>query len=410
MSEKFGTLNRTKKVAIFVETSASYGRGILEGVAEYLKATQNWAVFLERTELSQCPKGWIESNDWDGILCRQTTPEIAELLFERGIPVVDLNGRYEIPSLTWVGSDHKAIGAMGAEHLRNCGIRRFAFCGFTNELWSRLRKEGFQRSVAEYGGVCHLLESPWSERPSDYWEKDISRIRDWIQSLPKPIGIMAVNDVRALHLIEACNQLGVAIPEQVAVLGVDDERTLCDLALPRLSSILPDCQRIGFLAAELLDDIMSGSSQKVKRIALPPKKVIARPSTDTQSVDDPLVVKALKTMASKRGPQLSIDDIAIRLKVTRRTLEKRFEIALNRSLSESMRWESIKRIQKLLVDTDLTLDQIAKLTDYANSEGLKFMFKNNVGMSPGLYRSEIRRKDAAIMSSPPEKLLATKKD
>lgn len=210
---------------------------------------------------------------------------------------------------------------------------------------------------------------------------------------------MAVNDVRALHLIEACNQLGVAIPEQVAVLGVDDERTLCDLALPRLSSILPDCHRIGFLAAELLDDMMSGGDYKVKRIALPPKKVIARPSTDTLSVDDVLVVKALSIMASKRGAQLSIDDIANKLKVTRRTLEKRFESALNRSLSESMRWESIKRIQKLLVDTDLTLDQIARLTDYANSEGLKLMFKNNVGMSPGLYRSEIRKKDAAIHSS-----------
>ena len=254
-------------------------------------------------------------------------------------------------------------------------------------------------AVAEYGSICHLLESPWSERPSDYWVKDISRIRDWIQSLPKPIGIMAVNDVRALHLIEACNQLGVAIPEQVAVLGVDDERTLCDLALPRLSSILPDCHRIGFLAAELLDDMMSGGDYKVKRIALPPKKVIARPSTDTLSVDDVLVVKALSIMASKRGAQLSIDDIANKLKVTRRTLEKRFESALNRSLSESMRWESIKRIQKLLVDTDLTLDQIARLTDYANSEGLKLMFKNNVGMSPGLYRSEIRKKDAAIHSS-----------
>ena len=127
-------------------------------------------------------------------------------------------------------------------------MRHFAYCGFSNELRSRFRKEGFEKTITEFGSHCYLWESAWTGRSIDHWSNDIVRLRAWIEKLPKPIAIMAANDVRALHVIEACRQLDVVIPEQVSVIGVDDEETLCNLSSPRLSSSRPDCENIGFKA------------------------------------------------------------------------------------------------------------------------------------------------------------------
>jgi len=330
-------MDQNKKVAVFVETSCDYGRRILAGVAEYLRTNLNWTVFLEQNDLNARPHDWILSNQWDGILCRQTDPVIANILISSGIPLVDLNDQHQIPALSRVGSDHNAIGMMGAQYLKNKGFRHFAYCGFSDELWSRTRKEGFEKTLAESGSLIHLWESPWTDRSADYWTNDIIQIRHWIKNLPKPIGIMAANDTRALHLIQACNQIGIVIPEQVAVIGVDDEEMFCELVSPRLSSIRPDCERIGFQAAELLDQMMSGSASSVKRIVIPPRGIIIRPSTDIGAVSDSLVVKAIRLFRITDSARCDIKNVARELNVSTEMLEKRFRRTLNCSCADFIR-------------------------------------------------------------------------
>ena len=303
-------MDKVHKVAIFVETSGDYGRRILKGISEYLKTNQNWSVFLEQNDLNSRPHDWIVSNQWDGILCRHTDPALTSSILDRGIPLVDLNDQHIIPELTWVGSDHHEIGVMGAEYLKKCGMRHFAYCGFSNELWSQSRKDSFGKTVSCYGNRIHLWESPWTNRSPEYWTKDIIKIRHWIENLPKPIGIMAANDIRALHVIEACKQIGVVIPEEVALLGVDDEEIFCDLSSPRLSSIRPDCEKVGFQSAELLDQMMSGFGRVAKRIAIQPQGIIARPSTDITAVSDALVVKAIKMFYRKDAAYRDVNEVA----------------------------------------------------------------------------------------------------
>jgi LacI family transcriptional regulator len=299
------------------------------------------------------------------------------------VPVVDLTDIYEIPLLPWVGSDHRAMGVMAADHLRECGVRHFAFCGFRGELWSELRKESFTKYNAELGAATHLWESLWTGRATDYWAKDIKQIAQWIAGLPKPVGIMAANDVRALHVIEACNQLGVVIPDEVAVLGVDDEETLCNLSSPRLSSILPDCREIGFRAAELLDKLMSGGRQRAERILIQPRGVVTRPSTSILAASDPLVVKAIRKMKAgvKRAGGCSISEIAKSLEVSYSTLEKRFVKSLNRSASDVMEWILIARIEKLLLESDSTVEKIAVQSGFKSPEKLNEFFTGKTGLS-----------------------------
>ncbi|MEI6323639.1 MAG: DNA-binding transcriptional regulator [bacterium] len=379
-------MSKILRVGIFVETSNDYGRRILSGISQYLKTNQNWSVFLEQNDLNARPYDLISSNQWDGILCRHTDPALASSILDRGIPLVDLNDQYQIPELSWVGSDHHAIGVMGAEYLKKRGMRHFAYCGFSNELWSQSRKESFGKTFSGYGNRIHLWESPWTDRSPQYWAKDINKIRYWIENLPKPIAIMAANDVRALHVIEACKQLNLVIPEQVSVMGVDDDETFCTLSIPHLTSIRPDCEKIGFQAAELLDGMMSSSEPYVKRIVIQPKEVIVRPSTDIRAVSDSLVAKAIKKLHRKDSGHRDIKDVAKELKISRNMLDRRFGKALNRSSSHVLRWVLIARIQQLLLDTDYTLTEIAKATGFINSENMKALFKANMGFSPGTYR------------------------
>lgn len=392
-------MNKTKKVAIFVETSTAYGREILAGIADYLNTHHHWSVFLERADLTARPYDWISSNQWDGILCRQTDASISNLLLATRVPVVDLTNVFEIPFLPWVGSDHSAIGVLGAKYFKDLGVRDFAYCGFTNELWSQLRKEGFRKSVAEFGGDYHVWQSPWTGRAKDYWAKDIERIAQWITALPKPVGIMAANDLRALHVIEACNQLNVMIPHEVAVLGVDDEKTLSNLYSPRLSSILPDCKQIGFRAAELLDNLMSGSRQKGERILIQPKGVIPRPSTDILAVNDQLVVKAIKKMTKMAADDCSLHVLSKELDSSPRVLENRFKKVLNRTVTDVIRWICITRIQKLLLDTDYSLEKVAQQVGYRNTREIDNLFKNHLGISAETYRLRHRKGEGRLAES-----------
>ena len=330
-------MDSTRRVAIFLDTSGDYGRRILLGISNYLRTNLNWSVFLEQNDLNARPHDWILSNQWDGILCRHTDPLLANMLITSGIPIVDLNDQHQIPALSWVGSDHHAIGKMGAEYLKIKGFKNFAYCGFSDELWSQTRKEGFEKALVGYTSPIHLWESPWTVRSPEYWINDIIKLRLWIENLPKPIGIMAANDMRALHLIEACTQMGIVIPKQVAVLGVDDEEIFCELVSPRLSSIRPDCEQIGFQAAELLDLMMSGAGQPVKRFLVPPRGVINRPSTEIAAVSDSFVVKAIKIIRANETGHCDIIEIAKQLNISTEMLEKRFRRALNCSCSDFMK-------------------------------------------------------------------------
>src|SRR6267378_2410541 len=246
-------VNRPPKVALIIETSVIYGRRILAGIARYLRSHHRWSVFIEQHELGTPPPAWLTSGRWDGILSRPTDHAMARLFRRMNVPVVDLNDLHENLDLPWVGSNHVAIGQMGALHLMERGFRNFAFCGFADELWSRRRFEGFCSAVHQTGVSTSLYETSWRGPNIPRWDRDIEQIAKWVRSLPKPVGIMTCNDVRGLHLLDACSRAGTLVPEEVAVVGVDNEEIMCELCSPPLSSVAPNPELIGYGAAEVLD-------------------------------------------------------------------------------------------------------------------------------------------------------------
>ena len=275
------------RVALIVEMSGTYGREILAGIARYQRSHQPWSVFLEERELRAPPPpcaieaalGWNHLPVDDRQACTG--------LPRRRIPSVDLNDLYEGLGLPRIWSDMRAIGRMGAEHLLERGFRNFAFCGFRDETWSAFRRDGFMATIAEAGRQCAVYESAWLGRQAPAWDKDQEQIARWLRALPKPLGLMACNDLRGQQVLNACRLAGAIVPEEVAVVGVDNEVVLCELCDPPLSSVAPNAERIGYEAAEMLDKLMAGERVPVHEQLIQPLGVVTRQSTDVLRIDDP---------------------------------------------------------------------------------------------------------------------------
>ena len=382
---------RRRRVALIVETSSAYGRRILRGVRRYIHTHQSWSIFLEQRSLTSRTPQWLDDWDGDGIISRTTTKQLVETAARTKIPLIDLTDRHGTFGLPQVWSDDRAIAQLGADHLIERGFRRLAFCGFSRESWSQRRLAEFASIVERLGDTCRVYESPWFGKDAHPWEEEQARIAAWLRTLPKPIGIMTCNDIRGQHVIDACNRIDLAVPEEVAVIGVDDEEEICELCDPPLSSIIPNAELVGYKAAELLDRLMSGKAPEVHQRVIPPLGITVRQSTDVLAIDDPDVAAAVRYIREHACRGAVVEDILEHVPVSRSILERRFRKALSCSPQGLIRRTQLKRVKQLLVDTDLPLAKISELAGFKHHEHMCTVFKREVGDSPGAYRRKAQK-------------------
>ncbi|MGE5612251.1 MAG: XylR family transcriptional regulator [Bacillota bacterium] len=374
------------RVALIVETSVVYGREIHEGIAAYVHAHRPWSIFVEQRELGALPPRWLTRRDWDGIISRPTTPALARTFRRRGLAVVDLNDLHANLGLPRVRSDNRAIGHMAATHLIDRGFRQFAFCGFAGEAWSIERREGFVAAIRAAGFETSIYESYWRGPRVLAWDADQDRITRWLARLPRPLGISACNDLRGQHVLEACRRANLAVPEDVAVIGVDNEELLCRLCDPPLSTVIPSARRIGYEAAQLLDGLMSGAAPPHGETLIPPAGVITRQSTDTLAIGDPEVGAALRFIRENACEGIRVVDVLRQIPISRSLLERRFRQTIGRSPHAEIRLVQVRHAAQLLAESDLPLKRIAQLSGFSYTEYLSYFFKRAMGQTPRDYR------------------------
>jgi LacI family transcriptional regulator len=374
---------------LIVETAMSFGRGVLEGISRYLVENPPWSVQLDLRELLVTPPAWLRRWDGDGIITRSTTPAMADTILKWGIPTVNLTDIYGDQGLPSIWNDHDAIGRMAAEHLIQRGMNHFAFCGFTDHHWSEARYQGFAAVLAERGYQATHHQCDWAEARQMGWGQQQSQLVDWLQGLPKPVGIMACNDFRGQHVLEGCRAARISVPDEAAVIGVDNDQVICDFCQPPLSSVIPAAERIGFEAANMLDRLMRGEALNDRHLRIKPLGIAARQSTDVMAIDDGDVVAALKMIRDRACLGLSVADILREVPIARSSLERRFRKTVGRSPQAEIRGVQMKRARQLLRETDLPLTQIAALTGFKHSEYFSVVFKREVGQTPGQYRAQV---------------------
>jgi LacI family transcriptional regulator, galactose operon repressor len=385
------------RVALLVESSRAYGRGLLHGIAEYVRLHGPWSIYLAERGLGDAPPGWLDGWNGDGVIARIENRGIARVVRRLGLPTVDLRGLLTDLRVPLITTDDNGVARSAFGHFLERGFRHFAFCGFLGADYSDNRSECFSRLVGESGFVCHVYRSSRPPRMAGTeateqrgWTTE-AEVAQWIEQLPKPVGVMACNDIRAQQVLMACRVIGVSVPDEVAVLGVDNDELLCDLSDPPLSSVVPDTHRIGFEAASLLDQMMRGELAPQPLTTIPPIGVLTRLSTDVLAIDDRMVSSAVHFIREHACDGITVEDVLAQLSLSRSVFERRFAKIFGRTPKAEILRLQLDRVKQLLAETDVPLKQIAFKTGFRHPEYMSAAFKARTGQTPGQYRRSSQR-------------------
>jgi len=384
------------RVALLVESSRGYGRGLLLGISKYVREHGPWSISLQEQSLCDEVPDWLEKWKGDGILTRLDNPRMVEVLKRLRVPAVYL--RIAPPNLKTpvVMTDNVAAARLAFEHLRERGFRHFAFCGFDGADYSDARRDSFVQCVTRAGLRCHVFESATHLRNASTVRyereglKDGRRVAGWIKDLPKPVGLMACNDMRGQQVLDACRAIGAGVPDQVGVVGVDNDEVLCDLSDPPLSSVVPNTERIGFEAAALLEQMMAGKKQPLTPVYVEPKGVAARRSTEALAIEDRQMAAALRFIRERACEGVNVANILKAVALSRSTLERRFARVIGHSPKDEILRVRLNRAKQLLAETNFSLEFIAEKTGIEHAEYLSRIFKKKTGLTPSQFRSQSR--------------------
>jgi len=376
------------KVALLVETSNAYARGLLRGIVSYIREHRPWSLYLSEHNRGDKPPGWLAHWNGNGIIARIENPAIAQALRHVNVPIVDVSAARLIPSLPWFETDDGAIAHLAADHLLERGFKYFAYAGDARFNWSNWRCEHFQNCVRAAGWDCFVY------RPSKGFSLDdqeqVDDLANWIRGLPKPVGVMACYDLRGQQVLAACRRIGVAVPDEVAVIGVDNDDLLCELSDPPLSSVIPNTQRTGYEATKLLDEMMSGRKVRGETHLIPPSGIATRQSTDVLAIDDRNVARAVHFIRQHACDGIKVKDVLKAVPHSRTLLESRFKKLIGRTPHEEILRVRLDRVKQLLTGTDLSLEQIAERAGFPHVEYLSVAFRREVGMPPSQFRAKNR--------------------
>lgn len=381
------------RVGLVPDFSERHDRSVVEGVSRFVHETGSWSLYVPPD-----PQHRISMlRQWrgDGIIANFDDPQVVELVKRKQLPAVGFGGGtgFTAKRVHYLATDDDAIGRLGARHLLERGLRHFSFCAMPlthrNQPWSQRRAEAFSNEIEQAGYSCSTFRA--NEKVSADWELLLTELSEWLRGLPKPVGVMAAYDLRALHVVEACRQIGLRVPDDVAVLGVDNDEQVCELGVPPLSSIVQGGAQIGYQAATLLQRLMRGESLPRGSVRLiPPVEVVTRHSTDTLAVDDPEVALALRYIRDKACDGIQVRDVVRQATISRATLEKRFQQIVGRTMHKEIKRFQLERVKMLLRTTDLSIHQISDRTGFEYPEYLSTFFHRAVGQTLGQYRSEFR--------------------
>jgi len=380
------------KIILLIDISEEYGKNLLTGITKYSKEVGPWLFckmplhFREDLSMEKVVK-FAKEWEADGIIAHIYNNSDIEKLKELKIPVIaeDFKERFtEFPNIT---GGYFETGEMGAKYFINKGYKNFAFYGFKDIVWSRERGIGFENHIKKQGGKVHFFETNKVES-QELWYYKPSALSKWLTSLPKPIAIMACDDERASYLAEACKHSNIKIPEEVAVLGVDNDILTCNLSDPPLSSISLDTEQGGYEAAHLMHLMIENPKQKPCDIIVKPITVNTRQSTDICATTDEQIAKALIFIHQNIENNINVTDVLKKVAISRRALEKRF---LDVTGSAVYKYICSLRIQKFtdkLLESKKPINEIAFESGFSDNKNLSRLFKQIYGCAPLQYRKE----------------------
>ncbi len=390
-----GRQKTRRRVALAYPVAVPWMALFMRGVADYADRHGDWTILTSPPTLAGAEqfaisvrtlRGW----QGDGIIAAISTTEEARMARRLGVPVVNFGGTLEKCGLPRVMVDHHAMGRLAAEHLLQRGFRRLAYCGTEGPLYSRLRAEGFAHTACEAGVSCNVLQIPARFQKGDTWQRYMAPMERWLRRLKPPVGMLVVDDYRARVVVELCHWLGLRVSRDVAVIGVDNDPTVCEFCRPSLTSVSRSAWRNGYEAAAMLDTLMAGKTPATSEVLIAPDGVVARQSTATIVLDEPRVAAAVQFMCDHLAEPLGIDRVVEKAGISRRQLELRFRQVLHCTPLEYLSRLRVDRAKDLLSRPDhMKFETVAKACGFSSAERLRIVFRRITGRTPAEYRQNL---------------------
>ena len=383
------------RLLIISDFTEAFPSKLLSGIVRYSRRKEQWVICRmppAYKSLIGIPGVVKWAKDWgaDAVIGQFEQNDDVGLFARNGIVCVaqDFKQRFKnIPNIT---ADYIGTGRMAARYYLERGFKHFGFFGFNHVCWSDERCEGFRKEVesAGIGATVHIynlqdIDHLW------YYERD--KLREWLRSIPKPIGIMACDDNQGNNLVEACHSAGVKIPSEVSVMGVDNDELLCSLGSTALSSIYVDIEDGGYRTAELIEQLVTNPDIRVGDVVLRPIKVIERISTAAFATDDVQIQKAVKFIHQNYQKKISVSDVMEEVALSRRLLERRFKSVTGQTLYQYISDQKIRHFAEMLHDTNDQVVNIALSLGETDTKSISRRFKQIYGCSPVEWREKFQK-------------------
>ena len=383
-----------RHIALLVPAAGGYSRGICRGVATYALEREDLLVFpYERAEFMKLPS-WLKKGHIDGIIGFITNTDLGRQIKSLGVPVVDVQGEGNCPDSPVIDTDPGIVAKLAADFFTQAGFINFAFCGYPGIFFSDRRSTAFTQIFASRGQQVSVYQPPPKVSASINLQFREMRgleyepaLAAWLTRLPKPVAILACNDTRGQQIITACRDLGIAMPSEVSVIGVDNDDILCRLCRPTLTSISPDTEGIGLLASEMLIRILDGESVEPRLYYHPPLRVVERQSTDITTAENPVVVAASRIIRDRACHGISVEQVCELAGCSRSTLDNLFKKHLGRPVAGEMLRVRLSRGMRLMENTNQSVEEVGRECGFNSATYFCRFFKRETGTTPALYRS-----------------------
>ena len=378
-----------KQILLLIETSRAYGRGLIEGISKYASEQGNWSIQFEDRSLHDPLPYWLKNWKGDGIIARTSTFMQRQRILKLKVPYVELFGLHT-PE---VGCNDATIAQMAMEHFVARGICHFAFFAPEMQWWCQNRFEHFQQTLQQHGYSCFCFKQKKKLGKALSPSCDISsdrELRNWLLKLPKPTGLFAATDVYSLTVLGVCQRAGIQVPREIAILGADNDHTICLSVTPQLSSIDVNNVLTGYTAAGLLHERMIQPKRQWRATPLfiPPAYVVTRQSTDIIACDDEDIVKAMELIRTNAITGITVTDVADTVCLSLRTLRRRFKKYIGHSPEKEIIDIRINVAKQYLRETTLPAYIISQNTGFSHPEYFIKAFKKAVGQTPMQYRKK----------------------
>ena len=385
------------RVALLIESSRGYGRNLLAGIAAYARLFGPWTFYHEERTLDDSFPARLKHWRPCGIIARLENKQLIRDVRRLKLPTIGVLHEDGVPDIPGIVPDQKAIAELAIEHFLERRLQHYAYCGFPEAAFSEERCRWYVRRLADRGYSADVFDPGHGLHPKGlaamerHAMEQTDRLAAWLSKLPKPVGLMACNDMRAFQVLSVCREIGILVPDEVAVMGVDNDTVQCDLCDPPLSSIDNNARQIGYQAAGLLHQMIEHGTAPPRLTFVEPAGVVVRRSTDVLAVADRATIEIVRYVRDHACEGLTPAMLAEHIAMSRSTLERRFAQHLGHSVNHEIQHVRLQRVKELLSTSDLSLAEIARLTGYVHVETMQRSFKNQTGQAPGQYRGRCRR-------------------